>query len=345
MENQIETLIVNSFTKPLSEKDQAVLDSWIEASVDNKNKFEAYKELWEKSSALASAPDIDVEAALIKTKKRINDFRFKRLKRMILPVAAMLIVLLGFTFFMKRSFNQNSGINSSEDIVYQEVKAAFGTKTELELADGTVVWLNSGSSLRFPMSFNNLDQRKVYLDGEGYFDVTKNKNKPFIVNTGEVNVKVYGTAFNVSAYSDYSSMSVALVEGKVSLEDNKSNELTMLAPNDVVECDVRTKSFNTFSNVEMEKYTAWKDGYMMFYGDPISVIIKKIEKWYNVDITIADKELEAYRFTATFHDESLEQMLDLLSVSSPMNYKIIPSEKLQNNTFSPKKIILTKSKQ
>ncbi|MFB9054644.1 FecR family protein [Formosa undariae] len=344
MENQIETLIVISFTESLSKDDQAILDSWIKESLENENKYEAYKELWAKSSGLASAPSIDVEAALIKTKKRIHDFRFKRLKRVVLPVAAMLVVLLGLTFFMKGGFENNMLSNQSEDIVYQEVKAAYGTKTELVLADGTVVWLNSGSTLRFPMSFNTLDQRKVYLDGEGYFDVTKNKNKPFIVNTGEVNVKVYGTAFNVSAYSEYNSMSVALVEGKVSLEDNKEVELTMLTPNDVVECDFETKKINKSSNVEMEKYTAWKDGYMMFYGDPISVIIKKIEKWYNVDITIADKELEAYRFTATFHDESLEQMLDLLKVSSPMDYEIIHSEKLINNTFSTKKIVLTKSK-
>lgn len=319
--------------------------NWISESMENRGKDKNDKTSREKSDKLMMSNDIDVEAALKKTKNRISEFRYRKRKKFFVPAAAVISILVSIAFSLKYAINLNANINNQEEVVFQEIKAAYGTKTKLYLADGTTVWLNSGSTLKFPVSFGKLKERRVYLDGEGYFEVTKNELKPFYVNTEKVNIKVYGTSFNVFSYGIYNSMSVALVEGEVSLieeHNDKQKELMKLKPLDVVECDFENNKIRRSSDSKIEKHTAWKDGYMVFYGDSIDFIIQRLEKWYNVDIEIEDKELHNYAFTATFHDEPLEQILHLLGLSSPMEYKIIPSRKLNDNTFSVRKVILTK---
>jgi len=257
----------------------------------------------------------------------------------------ILAMTLGFLF--NYLLGANNLIDGTSETVYQEVRASYGTRTKLLLADGSTVWLNSGSTLRFPINFDNAEERVVELNGEGYFDVTKNESKPFIVNTSGLDVKVYGTSFNVSAYDEYDSMEVALVEGKVSLvqgERGDRKELMVLKPNDVVECNISEKRLSRSSDSKMNKYTAWRDGKIIFYGDPIEKVVSRLEKWYNVDIEIKDKALQDYRFTATFNDETLEQVLKLLSLSSPMEYKIVPSEKLKDDGFSSRRVILSTKK-
>ena len=344
-ENNIERIIAKSFKGGLDSNEQIFLDHWISLSQDNKKKFEIYEKLWKRSGDLLLSNTIDVEASLLKTKKRIPDLRFKRKSSFgNLRVAVVLILAMALGFLFNYLLGANNLIDGTSGTVYQEVRASYGTRTKLLLADGSTVWLNSGSTLKFPVNFDNTEERVVELNGEGYFDVTKNESKPFIVNTSGLDVKVYGTSFNVSAYDEYDSMEVALVEGKVSLvQGDKGNrkEYMVLNPNDVVECNISEKRLSRISDSKMSKYTAWKDGQMVFYGDPIEKVVSRLEKWYNVDIEIKDKDLQDYRFTATFNDETLEQVLKLLSLSSPMEYKIVPSEKLKDDGFSSRRVILS----
>ena len=344
-ENNIERIIAKSFKGALDSNEQIFLDQWISLSQENKKKFEIYEKLWKRSGELIVSNNIDVEASLLKTKKRIPDFRFKRSSTTYnLRVAAVLILTMGLGFMFNYLLGANELIDGTSETVYQEVRASYGTRTKLLLSDGTNVWLNSGSTLRFPIDFDNSEERTVELNGEGYFEVTKNESKPFIVNTSGLNVKVYGTSFNVSAYDEYDTMEVALVEGKVSLvqgEKGERREYMVLNPNDVVECNVSEKRLSRISDSKMSKYTAWKDGQIVFYGDPIEKVVNRLEKWYNVDIDIKDKVLENYRFTATFNDESLEQVFKLLSLSSPMEYEIVSSKKMKDDSFSRRQVILS----
>lgn len=347
-EKKIERIIAKSFKGELDSKEQIFLDQWISLSQENKKKFGIYEKLWKRSGELLLSNTIDVEASLLKTKKRIPDFRFKRRNSFVnLRVAAALILAMGLGFLFNYLLGANDLIDGTSGTVYQEVRASYGTRTKLLLADGTNVWLNSGSTLKFPIDFDNAEERVVELNGEGYFDVTKNESKPFIVNTSGLDVKVYGTSFNVSAYEEYDSMEVALVEGKVSLVQGAKGsrkEYMVLNPNDVVECNISEKRLSRISDSKMSKYTAWKEGKIVFYGDPIDKVVSRLEKWYNVDIEISDKALENYRFTATFNDESLEQVLKLLSLSSPMEYKIVASKKMKDDSFSRRRIILSTKK-
>lgn len=347
-EKNIEQLIAKSFQGRLNSEEKAFLDQWISLSDENRQKFDVYEKLWKRSGQLVLSNSIDVEASLLKTKKRIPEFAFKNKSSYSnLRVAAVLILAMALGFLFNYLLGANQLISGSSEIVYQEVKASYGTRTKLLLADSTTVWLNSGSTLRFPFNFDNAGERVVELDGEGYFEVTKNESKPFIVNTSNLDVKVYGTSFNVSAYAEYDTMELALVEGKVSLVqgDNKDRkELMVLKPNDVVECNVVEKKLSRSSEAKISKYTAWKDGKIIFYGDHIEKVVSRLEKWYNVDIEIGDRELQDYRFTATFNDESLEQVLKLLSLSSPMEYKIGASKKQEDDSYSRRQVILSMKK-
>ncbi len=344
----IKSLIAKSITGQLSAREKQDLKHWVSLSSDNKKELEAYTQLWEKSKKLELPNPIEVESSLTKTKKRIANLRPKKHWIGILRQAAAILVLAFALSLLYHYFIEGRNLNSEpERIVRQEIKAARGTHTKLVLADGTKVWLNSESTLSFPMSFNHQKERRVELNGEGYFEVTKDETKPFIVNTSTLDVKVYGTAFNVFAYKEEPSMTIALVEGKVSLVKEYSNgpkELMMMSPNDVVEYDLEKNRLNHSTDLNLNKYTAWKDGYMVFFGDPVNKVVQKLEKWYNVDIEIKDQALQNYSFTATFADESLEQVLHLLSLSSPIQYKITPAQKQKDNSFGRRKVTLKAKK-
>ena len=255
---QIENIITKALSGKISTEEQIILNNWISVSKENRKEFKAYSELWEKSKKLVLSGSIDVESSLIQTKKQIAEL--KRGKRWIVylrQAAAILLLSISLSFLYNYFLQPGKSIIVPDQTVMQEIKTAFGTRTKLQLADGTTVWLNSGSTLRFPASFHNLDERKVELDGEAYFSVSKDNTKPFIVNTSELGVKVYGTSFNVTAYHDYNTMTVALEEGKVALVkeySSGSKELMVLKPNDIVEYDSEKNNLNHSSSSNLKKY-------------------------------------------------------------------------------------------
>jgi len=345
---KIEQLIFKKITEALNENEQAVFDKWISQSEENKKEFEAYSQLWQKSKYLILSDAINIEKSLHKTKKRISGIkRAGVLSSFIRQAAAVLFLAVTFSVLYNYFLSNRTNDEFQEHAVYQEIKASYGTQTKVILADGTNVWLNSGSTLRFPSSFKNSSERNVEINGEGYFEVTENKLKPFVVKTSKIDIKVLGTSFNVSAYNEYNSMTVALVKGKISLErkiGDERKELITLEPNELVEYDSGTKKLYHSSSTYIEKHTAWKEGQIVFFNDPIDVVVKRLEKWYNVKIHVSDKTLQDYSFTATFIDESLEQVLKLLSLSSPMNYKITPAKKQKDNSYSMREITLSLKK-
>lgn len=347
MQKDIKEIIIKFLTGEANSEEQAALKNWISASADNKKEFETYSALWNKSKTMVLSHPMDIESLLRKTKKQIAEFQTKKRWLVYLQQAAA-VLILAFSFsFLYTYFSNKTTETTAEQLISQEVRAAFGTHTKVNLADGTTVWLNSGSSLRFPITFSTSEERRVELNGEGYFDVTPNPGKPFIVNTEKLNVKVYGTRFNVLAYDGYDEMTVVLEEGKVALEKEYAagpKELMVLKPNDIVEYHASENKLYHFSTNNLKRYTAWKDGFIVFYGDHINKVVQTLEHWYNVDFEIKDEALQNYSFTATFKGETLEQVLKLLSLSSPIAYEITPATKNNDNVFSTRKVTLTLKK-
>ncbi len=216
-------------------------------------------------------------------------------------------------------------ITTSEKYIYNTLSVPYGKKSQLILSDGTKIHLNSGSSVRYPAAFMKNGKRQVFLDGEAFFEVAKDKNRPFIVNSNEMNVRVLGTRFNVSSYLDDAQTSTVLVEGSVGLfkkgEDFSLESSALLEPGYK---GVLEKSMNeiVFEQVDTEIYTGWVQGKIIFNRMPFKDILKKLERQYNVEITNQNKALDEEIFTASFDTETIEQVLAAFNKNYPINYEI-----------------------
>jgi len=197
---------------------------------------------------------------------------------------------------------------------YNVLRIPYGKRYEVYLTDGTHIYLNAGSELKYPSYFSDNSSREVYLKGEAYFEVAKDEKRPFIVRTNDLKTKVYGTKFNVSAYSNENSTQVVLVEGLVGVQVNKEteNEYVLIKPSQKG-YKLKNKNDVQIEDVEVVKYIAWKDGVLMFENESTENIFKVLERHFNIIIQNNYSELNDHRFTGTFKQESLDDILNTIS--------------------------------
>ena len=212
---------------------------------------------------------------------------------------------------------------STTELIYNTLKIPNGKRFEVELSDGTVVHMNSGSTLRYPVAFLKNKSREVFLTGEAFFDVAKDKAHPFTVNTEELKVEVLGTKFNVSSYTDDITTDIVLVEGKVGLyKGKKVNEnLVKLTPG-LKGSNTKGQPNITTEKVNTDIYTAWLQGSLVFKNMSFDAIIKKLERHYNVTFINKNKTLGKEIFNASFDQEPIETVLKHFSDSYAIDYKI-----------------------
>ncbi len=220
------------------------------------------------------------------------------------------------------------------------LETPIGSKLKTVLPDGTEVWQNSGSTLQYPAKFSG-SAREVILTGEAYFHVSSDKKHPFFVKTADGTVKVTGTRFNVSAFPDDNFSSVVLEEGHVSFfPAQMRNEEITLEPDEKI---VFLKKSNTFtkSKTDVEKYTSWTEGKLIFRNDPLSEVITKLKRWYNADITLVDEtgNLGSHPFTLTIQDETLPQVLAFISEAAGLKFEIIETNNKNSNLLKTKYMI------
>ncbi|WPR71388.1 DUF4974 domain-containing protein [Flavobacterium sp. NG2] len=225
---------------------------------------------------------------------------------------------------MELNFSMPNSIRSKTTAVsYTELTIPYGKKMKLILSEGTVVHLNSGSTIKFPIHFAANGNRKVFLIGEAFFDVTKDKKHPFIVNASNLDIRVLGTKFNVSAYSEDKAINTVLVEGAVNLYDSKkkydSKTAVLLTPGNKACWDKSQKS-SVIEQVDTALYASWIEGKMVFEHMPFKNIIKKLERHYNVTIVNNNQRLAEETFTASFDIETIEQVLNTFNKSYPIKY-------------------------
>jgi transmembrane sensor len=220
-----------------------------------------------------------------------------------------------------------SSAYSSGELVYNTLRIPYGKKFEVQLSDGTIVHLNAGTSLRYPVQFAKNKSRQVYLIGEAYFEVSKDKTHPFTVNTQDVNVEVLGTKFNVNSYTEDTSTDIVLVEGKVSLyKDKKSTENQVYLTPGLKGSSTRGEQEITAEPVNTDYYTAWVKGSLVFKNASFDAIIKKLERHYNVTFINKNKALGKEIFNARFDNEPIEVVLKYFSDSYAIDYKIKEDE-------------------
>ena len=274
-------------------------------------------------------------------KKSRNLPFYRKAYRQLSKIAAVLLlpVLIISTWYF---ITDGQFFVKEEKTIYAEIYSPLTARTRFELPDGSTGWLNSGSTLKFPVKFRG-KQREVKLSGEGFFDVVENSERPFVVKTCNIDIKALGTRFNVSAYPDDEIREVTLESGKVVVEKVSGSgepvKLAELQPNNQFVISKKSGIIKT-KEVDTEKYTSWKEGKLVLRNDPMNEVVRRISRWYNVEIDLKNKELESYRYRATFEDETFSEVLKLLKLTSPIDYVEQKREKLRDGTFTKKKITL-----
>ena len=290
-----------------------------QGEIDALKKFEKFAE----SEASHSVFKSDLEKKSIakdiyKNVKRAGKYNKSNFYKY--AIAASIVVFISVFFF-------NNGRDSNHtSIVHNIVKEAkYGQKFEIILPDGSKVFLNSGSKIIYPEKFTK-NSRAVTLEGEAFFDVIKNPKKPFVITSSNLKTTVLGTTFNVEAYSDVKDIKVTLATGKVSIDVAGKN--VILFPAQQAIFNKKDQKIKTHK-VDVVKYLDWKKNVLRFENATLGEAVKKLEKWYNVDIELENENLSECRFTGTFKNEDLKTVLEsLIFVKQGMHYVITPNDKV-----------------
>ena len=289
-------------------------------------------------------PEKDMEPMLQRLNQRVwlNDNKNKKSSRyltILQRIAAILflpVLIAGLTYFF---LEQKS---SDKKVAWAEIQCPQGVRTHFELPDGSTGYLNSGSVLRYPVPFTS--ERQVKLSGEAFFDVTHDKSSPFHVLTDNLDVKVLGTRFNVLAFDDMNYEEVTLEKGKVEVYNRNQKLISSLVPDHQLNYNLTTGKYIQKS-IAASQYVSWIEGKLIFRDEKFDQVAKRLSRWYNAEIIIADSRLNDYVFHATFVNEQLEEALKLIELTTPITYQLQKREKLNDGSYAMKKVILNFSEE
>jgi len=352
----MEDLLIRYLTGSCNEEDIQMVNSWLSLNSENQRNFDQLKDIYYLGKTMKTPGGFDPDKSLARIKSQYYRIRYNELKDTegtnkaknlryltIVAVAASLLLLISLGINLKTAFRPAVTIPSDIPLAYNEINTPKGSRTRLTLPDGTQVWLNAGSSIRYPMDFFRGD-RKVTLTGEAFFDVKKSSRKRFIVNTSDIAIEVWGTKFNVKAYPDESIIRTTLVEGSISIKKLKGSvrdKETYLIPNQtaiyykdentIAEQDKQAEvpeSRKVVHTVQIQNeiktvlYTSWKDDKWIIEGESLGSLARELERRYNVSISFDNESIKKYRFNGILADETFEQVLEIIKVSAPINYTI-----------------------
>ena len=331
----------NYYNSNYSDTDEDyVNDLFINKEKEGKLKALLYRQFYELMSDKVSE-NKNLENILYKIHYNINSSTSKansltkinRIFTRSAGIAAILILPIAiYLAFQTFSAAEN------EKLAWIEIKAPAWTRAQFILPDGTTGWLNSNSSIKYNGKFYS--DRQVSLKGEAFFDVYKDNNRPFFVNTEEVTIKVLGTRFNIASYENEEHVEVVLEEGALIFNSKRMGNSITMKPNDLIVYDKSHKDLST-EVVQPQKYLSWTEGKLVFRNDPLDVIARRLERWYNIDVEVNGAFAEDLRLRATFIDESVEEVLGLLQRSLSVKCKIVKRTLSADGSFTKTRVIIT----
>lgn len=288
-------LITKYFEGEITAAERKLLFSMIQTDEKLRKDFSSVQNLYALSSWLPNENDefeaVDKLAAFKHTHCRKKRYPIHILKHAADYAAAICITILSTWMVM------NDREPAEEMVTYEEFTTPSGQRAMVKLHDGTTVWLNARSTLRYPNHFAR-EERKVELDGEAFFDVEHNEHKPFVVSTEKLDIKVLGTKFNVFAYKGREEFNTALLEGSVKVYERMNEEKALfMNPNECVELKDNKLVKRPMGNTD---FLLWKEGIYAFDDVPFEDIIKKFELYYDIVITVNNSKLMKYKFSGKF---------------------------------------------
>ena len=346
-------LTIKFLSGELTDSDKAELDNLLTES-ENRNIFNSIKETWIATSLLQptnSKLDTDSSWNYLQNKlqeepapQKLFRFSFNQFAK----IAALAIILIGTTIFFTLKFLEAKTDQNS----ICKITTPLGSRSYIVLPDGSQVWLNAGTTLKYPSSFTS-DERNVYLTGEAYFKVKTDPKHPFVVHYSDVKIKAFGTEFNVKAYPEENFIETTLIKGIVKVEgkdEQKKHFLITMQPKQKVtlltaqKTNLKPQAIKpeeesyvnetiipesipvkpiTTDSVKTVLYTSWKDSKWVFEGTELSEIAVLLERRYNIQVKFNASELKSYTFTGTFQEETLDQVLEILKITTPVRYQMV----------------------
>ena len=322
----IDELIANYLTEGLDKNALDELKTWIAASAENQQYFIRQREIWFSAVSREAASVYDKDKAFENFRNRVESqkeiqstsrrgFSLSALWRYAAVVA--IIIAVGCISYWQGE------VNVKDTFADISVEAPLGSKTKLYLPDGTLVWLNAGSRMTYSQGFG-VDNRKVELEGEGYFEVKRNEKIPFFVKTKDLQLQVLGTKFNFRDYPEDHEVVVSLLEGKVGLNNLLREEKeAVLSPDERAVLN-KANGLLTVESVTASNASQWADGYLFFDEELLPDIAKELERSYNVKIHIANDSVKTFRFYGNFvrREQNIQEVLEALASTEKMQYKI-----------------------
>ena len=354
----IELIIAGYFTGSISDEDLENLQEWINKNFENRKHFNQIKDAWILSGGKTCSSLIPVTSLNIKRSGN-DEFglglasegkgREKAGFKKYLKLAASWLLFLGLgsiiTWLASERPEGKQAITMNRTV---EVSAPLGARSIVLMPDSTQIWLNAGTTIRYNQDFGH-ETRTLNLTGEAYFDVADDSLHPFIVNTSGIVVRALGTRFNVKAYPEEKTISATLEEGKIIVQilskpekdagillhpkdkliyhkETKATEKYVESAEEKIKPEKnsihRIKDVNIISDVRTELYTSWKDPRWVIDGEPLSTLTPMLERRFNMKILFEDEQLKKYRFTGTIENETVDQLLNALKMTAPLDYKI-----------------------
>jgi transmembrane sensor len=342
---EIQELIIRVLQKTASPDEVKKVRTWLSLDPKNIDYYNEFRIIWQ-SVRSSSRHDYDPGEAW----KRLSSKTAENSKPAVrswfpvlfLRVAALIIIAFGSGMGLMYLVSRFS--EPVVSTVFTEHIVPYGSKSHVILPDGSVIWLNAGTSLKYTQDFN-LSNREVFLDGEAYFDVRKNTKLPFCVKTYGVNIKVTGTAFNVKAYRDEKVIETTVERGKVEIYGKgniefKEKKITVM-PKQMAALSFTSAreqtsalavnrspektghpTFQIEKNVATELYTSWKDKRWIIEKEELGSLAVKIARKYDVTVEFDCETIKHYVFTGTIEDETLDQVVRIISLTAPISYHL-----------------------
>ncbi|MCG6190908.1 FecR family protein [Maribellus maritimus] len=313
--------IVNLVSGDISPEEKKKVLSEVKTNEEGKELFFKMKAAWAVLSSTKTLPDYDIEKSYMDLKKQLEGKKISFYSRIkpVLKYAAIFIILTGFAIFWYLNKHQQYGL--SEEFKYTSVVAEKGQISKIILPDSSIVWLNSGTTLSYNNGYS-VNNRDLFLNGQAYLSVKKDRNNPLIVACNDLRVKVLGTKFDVSAYPGDDKINVVLESGSIELLQAGNDEFKyLLKPGEMAQYNARLKKI-IIKNVETIDFTNWKEGYLIFKDTPMADVIERLERKFNIEVTVKNKEVYKSIFNASFKDEKLKEILDYIEYSCPIKYKL-----------------------
>ncbi len=332
---EILLIVTNELTGQTSEGEMDILKDWLSQSRENSSLYHSYKEAFlndkyelkakNKSNVykkLSERLEFKKYSTVTETNERLIHHHQKSFGWLKIAATILILITSSLIIYQTRNYwKPAQKIVASNTMIIKSNPA--GVKSQITLPDGSHVKLNSESHLEYSTNFEQ--DRTVKLIGEAFFEVVRDTLRPFIVKTGDLSIRVLGTSFNVKAFPFEKNIKVALVTGKVLIEKEEGLErkpVEYLNPSEMLVYNHQSSGFNV-TQFDYSEVLGWKNGELHFDDADFDEVIKRLERWYGVDIVVRSKSAMSGRFNGTYKDESLDVVLEGMGFTTDFNYEIV----------------------